>query len=360
MNNKEKKIIFYIDVMKRGGAQRVMSVIVNHLAKTNDNLVLITDFKSENLADEYEINSNVKRLYLRESIKGNAILKNIERIKCLRRIVKSEKPDIILSFLGRPNIRMLLATIGLKCKKFVSVRNDPNKEYGTNFIKKLFSKTLFLLADGCVFQTSDASKYFFKKTQKKSKIIFNPVDEKFYTEYSNTEKKDIISVGRLEPQKNHKLLIEAFENISQEIEENLLIYGDGNLKEELQKFVNDKRLNDRVLFMGNVKDIDVVLQSAKVFVLSSDYEGMPNALMEAMATGVGCISTDCPCGGPKALIENDTQGILVPCGDSIALSNAIQKMLLQYKKYGEAAKQRAKKFKEDKILKEWEDYLFNS
>lgn len=359
MNNKEKKIVFYIDVMKRGGAQRVMSVIINHLVKTNKNIVLITDFKSENLSEEYEISSDVKRLYLREELKGNAILKNIERIRNLRNIIKKEKPDIVLSFLGHPNIRMLLATIGLKCKKFVSVRNDPNKEYGTNFIKKLFSKTLFLLADGCVFQTSDASKYFFKKTQKKSKIIFNPVDEKFYTEYSNGVKKDIISVGRLEPQKNHKLLIETFEMISKEIDENLLIYGDGNLKEELQTFVNDKKLDKRVLFMGNVSNIDIILQSAKMFVLSSDYEGMPNALMEAMAIGVGCVSTDCPCGGPRALIEDDTQGILVPCGDPIALSIAMKKMLANYKNYGENAKKRADKFKKDKILKEWEKYLFN-
>ena len=353
------KIILYIDVMYRGGAQRVMSILANHLSKKHQ-VILITDFMSADSSLEYEIHENVKRLFLKKDNKGNSIVKNVSRVRNLRKIVKDEKPDIILSFLGRPNIRMLLSTLGLKCKKIVSVRNDPKKEYGCSFFKKTMANLIFLLADGCVFQTSDASKYFYKKTQKKSKIIFNPVDNKFYDIKPSENKKNIITVGRLEPQKNHKLLSDSFEKIHKEFpEDDLILYGDGSLREKLEDYVKVKKISHRVHFMGNIDSVENVLSDAKVFVLSSDYEGMPNALMEAMAAGVACISTDCPCGGPKTLIQNENQGLLVSCNDITALVSSLKKILSSdFQKIGINSRNRAKEFRTDKVLKEWNDYLF--
>lgn len=359
MTLKKEKVIFYIDTMQRGGAQRVMSVLANNLSDLNYDVILINDFKLQNPDQEYAINPQVKRFFLRENIDGNVLTKNFERVKSLRKIVKREKPSVIVSFLGHPNIRMLLATFGIKCRKIVSVRNDPNKEYGSNFIKRTITNLLFLLADGCVFQTPDAAQYFYKKIQNKSQIIFNPVDDKFYNIIPNKNKKNIINVGRLEPQKNHKLLIDAYANIFKDFADDLYLYGEGSKKSELQNYVNEKGLVGRVHFMGNVIDIDKALSDAKVFVLSSDYEGMPNALMEAMVAGVACISTDCPCGGPRLLIQNSKQGLLVPCNDVNAMSKALRTILNDdCQKIGENARMRSQEFRTNKILAKWNNYLF--
>ncbi len=356
----KKKVVLYIDTMYRGGAQRVMSVLAEYLVNSDYDVLLINDFESNVKSNEYRLSPKIHRVYLQKENKGNIVIKNIKRINELRRIIRMEKPDTVLSFLGRPNFRMLLSTIGIKSRKIVSVRNDPNKEYGSSFIKKVITNLIFLLADGYVFQTPDARKYFIKKIQNNSKIIFNPVDEKFYNTKIVENKKNIITVGRLEKQKNQKLLLDAFELITKEFpNENLIIYGEGTLEKELKDCAMKKNIFEKVFFKGNVSNVENELSKAKIFVLSSDYEGMPNALMEAMASGIACVSTDCPCGGPRLLIENDEQGILVPCNDSKKLSNAIKNVLnSDYNRIGKNAKIRAMCFKTQTIMKQWEDYLF--
>ena len=123
-----KKIICYIDIMaSTGGAQRVMKNLVTYLIDKGYSVVLVNDFDIGN-ENSFDIPDKVKRVYLRKDNKGNPISKNIERIVKLRQLVKKEKPDILLSFLGAPNIRSVLATIGLDIKKIVSVRNDPKYE----------------------------------------------------------------------------------------------------------------------------------------------------------------------------------------------------------------------------------------
>jgi glycosyltransferase involved in cell wall biosynthesis len=183
-------------------------------------------------------------------------------------------------------------------------------------------KYLYKKADGFVFQTEDAAKYFEGIIKCDSKIIPNPINPKFIKEpYKGEREKNIVTVGRLESQKNQKMLIEAFGKIESKYPEySLLIYGDGSKKEELQDLIKEKGLENKVILKGKIDDVENVIDKAKMFVLSSDYEGMPNALMEAMALGLPCISTDCPCGGPRYLMENGKSGLLVPVGNSDAMA----------------------------------------
>ena len=262
--------------------------------------------------------------------------------------------------MGPPNIRILLGTLGMKVKKVVSVRNDPYKEYGAG-IKRFLARIIFCLADGCVFQTEEAMDYFPKKVKKRSKIILNPIKEVFYqTEYSDVYS-GIVSVGRLSPQKNHELLIRAFARIADSYpDEKLYIYGEGSLRKELQDLIVKLELQNRVFLPGSVMDVNVKLSQAKIFVLSSDYEGMPNALLEAMAVGVPVISTDCPCGGPRTVIENENQGLLVQVGDVEKMADALEKLLNDSylrKQMSVAEKERAKDFRNDAIMPQWEQYL---
>ena len=354
------RIVLYIDTMHRGGAQRVMANIANYLIEKGWQVILVNDFEPDPNIMQYPVSQRIQRVYLRKELQGNKIIKNIERLVSFRKLVKHERPDIILSFLGRPNKRMLLSTIGLSCKKVVSVRNDPNKEYGTSVLKRLTANVIFRFADGCVFQTEEAKSYFSKAIQKKSKIILNPVDDKFFNVERSHNACDIVSIGRLEPQKNHELLIKAFSDIVQQgFKGRLIICGEGTLREKLEELTNNMGIQDRVILTGNIMNVEKVLSEAKVFVLSSDYEGLPNSLMEAMAAGVPCVSTDCPCGGPKFLIDDGTDGILIQCGNRRQLKEAIVETLRSKnaEEFGIRARHKAEMFRSSVILSSWETFL---
>ena len=345
--------------MQFGGANRVMANLVNYFSSKGADVVLINDIIPDKDIQEYDIKSSANRFFL-DIHDNSVILSNIKRILKLRKIINSEHTDAVVSFMGPPNIRMLIATIGLKCRKIVSVRNDPYKEYGDGLVK-MVTNIIFRLADGCVFQTKEAAMYFSKNIQQKSKIIFNPVGKQFYEVKRVDNPKNIVTVGRLFLQKNHTLLIKAFSKLAHEFpDDNLIIYGNGNLRSELEILVRNFGLERRVFLPGTISNIPEKLAEAKIFVLSSDYEGMPNALMEAMAVGVPVISTDCPCGGPRSLIENDSNGILVPCNDVETLVQALHKVLSDESlrlKMGQLSKRRALAFSPDIIFLQWEKYI---
>lgn len=348
-------------MLGRGGAQRVMSNLVTYFHNKGYEVILANDFIRDDKLPHYDVPDGVKRVFLRQKRKGIPGVKNLQRVINLRRIIKSEKPDIVLSFLGSPNYTTLLASRGLNVKVVTSVRNDPNREYGSTQFKKKTANMLFARADGCVFQTEDASMYFNGNIRSKSRVILNPVGDAFYATQRAEEPQNIVTFGRLEPQKRHKMLIDAFSEIAGEFpSENLIIYGDGPLRAETEEYCRQKGLENRILLPGNVPDVDQKLSVAKVFVLPSDYEGLPNALMEAMAVGTPAISTDCPCGGPKTLIRDNTQGILFPCGDTKALVEALRKLLSDselQKTLSENSRIRANDFKPEKIYAMWEEYL---
>lgn len=354
-----KKVFLYIDSMQLGGAQRVMSNIAAYLVNADCSVTLINDILPSTKKLEYEIDRRIQRQFLDEG-NDRRQNKNVYRIKKLRRLIKQDQPDVILSFLGPPNIRMLVATLGLKCRKIVSVRNDPYREYGFG-IKKLIARTAFLFSDGCVFQTKDAAAYFPKMVQRKSKIIVNPVNDKFYHVTWTGEKKEIAVVGRLQPQKNPLLALEAFHLIEKQFPEfKIVYYGDEELKDAINTKAAEYAIADRVIVYGKTTDIENKLAASAVYLLSSDFEGMPNALLEAMAVGVPAISTDCPCGGPRTVIEDETQGILVPCGDASKMADALARVIGNKplsEKMSISEKQRAEKFRNDKIMLLWRQYL---
>lgn len=337
--------------MGRGGAQRVMNVLASYLCKTYE-VILINDIVAEK---EYEIDTRVKRIVLTKT----GFFKKTREI---RRIIKKEKPDIVLSFLGPCNYRNILATHHLKCKTIVSVRNDPLFEYG-NGLMKLIARFLFRFADGFVFQTEDAKAYFPKCVQKKAAVIMNPVDDKFYKTKWESKNDEIAVVGRLESQKNPLLALKAFKKVSMNYPHlKMVFYGDGELKDSLMNQINTLDLSDKVILKGVVPNIEKYLAASKLFVMTSDFEGMPNALMEAMAIGVPVICTDCPCGGPRSLIRTNDEGILIKCGDLDNLVLEINKMISDTqlaKTVSRNERARALAFSSERIMKEWTQYLWN-
>ena len=349
------KVMFYIHTISHGGAERVIVNLSKQFASNGNEVLLVNSCNSE---WEYTLDNRIKRIVMSDKLVDGFLKRNVFYVKTLRKIVKEEQPDVLISFLAEPNFRSVISCVGQKTKNLVSVRNDPNKEY-PNAIFRLLAKTLYRFADGVVFQTEDARSWFPKQIRNKSRIIFNQVSENFFNVELPQTKNNIVTVGRLTTQKNHKMLIEAFSKICHKIDDDLIIYGDGEMKDELIDLTFGLNVSNRVHFPGTVSDVPNTIKNAKLFVLSSDYEGMPNALIEAMTLGLPCISTDCPCGGPKTLFGDDKNGILVPVADADAMAEKMLYLLSDDSKRNELAansKAFSQKFYPDKIFGEWNDY----
>lgn len=332
---KNKKIAFCINSMEKGGAERVVSILANHFS-TNNEVYIITITNKEIL---YDLNSNINIISLtnNKSIKnGNKLLKKIlmipkifKRTKELKKVNKKYNFDIIISFLPEASFITMLSKP--KSKVIISDRNDPKIEYSSK-IYNIIMRSLYPKADAYVFQTEDAKKYFediIDFSSKKYEVILNPVDERFICNpYKGIREKKIVSVGRLSEQKNFDLLIDAFNIANKEIEDyRLHIYGEGLKRDELQEKITRLGLENKVKLLGVVDDVKSKIYTSSLFVMSSNYEGMPNALIEAMALGVPVISTNCPCGGPKTLIKNNENGILVDVKNKEQLACNIVKVL---------------------------------
>lgn len=354
----KETLLFYINAINGGGAERVIIQLAHHFSLVGYKTILVTSFVDRNF--EYEVPGNVIRISIeQDEIHRSRISRNYHRIIELRKIIKQYNPSAVISFMAEPNFRALIATSGLKTKNIVSVRNDPNREYSGK-LGYLVGKLLLQKADGCVFQTEDARQWFPTSLQKKSKIIMNDVKEEFFlVERQNVN--DIVVVGRLNEQKNHRLVIDAFSKIANRYPHiKLSIYGEGDLREELSTRIQLLGMESQILLKGAVDDVASVLKYAKLFVLSSDYEGMPNCLMEALAAGVPCISTDCPCGGPKMLIKNGYNGLLVPINDEDAMSDAMEQLLSDTtfaEKLGANAKQKANDYRPEIVFNQWKGYI---
>lgn len=354
-----KKILIVTNNLIGGGAERVITTISNYFSSRNIKVIIVI-FK--NYETFYKLSSDVEII----PIKSKSKIRIIEKIKQyleIRKIVKNHNPDIILSMPEEIAIYTVFFLLGIRVPIVVSERNNPwimpSKKI-TRICRRLF----YPCASGFIFQTRDAANYFSRKIQKKSVVIPNPLDLSIIPEpWKGKRRKEIVSVGRLEAQKNHKLLISAFKLFYDKHPDYVLkIYGEGSLRIELESYVNSILPKGAVVFPGQKKDILTQINGASIFVLSSDYEGMPNALIEAMAIGMPVISTDCPSGGPAELIEDGINGLLVPVGDNILLYKSMCKIVENndYALYlGANAELIKNKLNSSIIVKQWEDFLYN-
>lgn len=358
-----KKIVFYTASLAKGGAQRVIVNLAEYLVQKGYPVTIVTTRKEE---QEYTISEKIKRVYsdITEKEMTSSRVKNfVARFIKLRRIWQQEKPGIVIAFIGKNNFMALLTAVGLNIPVVTSVRGEPMEEY-YNGLLRFLSKTLMGASAGLILQTPDAKKYFPKWIQQKSVILDNPLNPEFIDVYYEGEReKEIVTVGRLDNNKNQKLIIDAFCKIAEKFPEySLILYGDGEDREYLTEYVKKSVYFNRIFLPGAIKDVKKKIQSVKLFVLSSNTEGMPNCLLEAMALGIPSISTDCPCGGPRMLMEGKENGILVPVKDADAMANAMELLLKDEKlwtKYSKNAYQLSEEFHPEKVNRKWEEYLIS-
>lgn len=307
------RISIFIDGIWGGGAERFASLLSSGLASVGHDVRLLTGPKRD---EEYEISFDVKRviLYKKRSFLNNAYLIN--------RYNRDNDIEICIAVGIYANLAVALSSIIGKTKVVICERSAPHFDHLSRKTK-LLRKLLYNRGDAFVFQTLEAKSFFCRRIQRRSVIIPNPIKPGLPCRGSET-RKEIVAIGRLSAEKNYSLLLEAFAAICKSHDDySLYIYGKGGEKGRLIKEAEDLGINDHVHFEGFVDDVHRRVADADIFVLSSDYEGLPNSLIEAMAMGFPVISTNCGGGGPKMLIENGVNGLLVPPNDVQALADAI-------------------------------------
>jgi glycosyltransferase involved in cell wall biosynthesis len=329
--------------------------------KNNFEVILVTQYKKD---VEYDITPKIRRVYSEPDeslLNGSRVHNFYVRYKTLRNIWKTYSPDIILSFLGKNNFMAIATSAFLPAKSVVAVRGEPTMEY-EGALMQFLAKFLFRFADGVVLQTKQSMKFFPKSVRRKAVIMSNPLNQDFLNKrYTGVREDLIVTVGRLDENKNQAMLIHAFSKIAEEFPKvKLVIYGDGECRGGLEELVESKNLMDRISLPGSISDVPAHISNARIFALTSNTEGMPNTIIEAMALGLPVVSTDCPCGGPAELIEDGVNGLLVPVGDAFALADAFRKILEDSaleKKLQENAAKITQRLAPYKVNKEWRDYL---
>lgn len=351
-----KKILYVISSMSANGAERVMSLLANQAVKDGKEvfLALISSSKVE-----YEMDKKVHIEYVGAD-DCSSIYAVFKRMSNLRKVIKTFKPDVILSFLTTCNIYCCVAGMGLRTPIIISERNDPIKDCPSK-IRRMVRDITYKFADGYIFQTEEARDYFSQNIQSNSVIIPNPVKKNLPLWNEKNNSHIIIAAGRLSKQKNYTMMLEAFSLFCKEEDSySLHIYGEGPDREILEAYKEKLDLGQKVVFKGLDLKIHEKMRDATMYVLSSDYEGISNSLLEAMSMGMPCISTDCPCGGSRHLIENDVSGILTEVGSAREFADAMLKITSSQafaRSLGKKALQTRYSHSEDEILSQYFQYI---
>ena len=359
-----KTIAFHVSSLAQGGAERVVANLANRFAQDGFNVYVATEEYGNN---EFSLDPKVKRIHVglkEEDEKKNRIVKFLLRVKYLKSFVKEYKPDVLVAFAHRCNYRALMAAGNSNVPVVISIRINPVGYYDA-FSDTVQIKWLFPKAAGCVYQTQEQKDWFKPYLQDNSRIIMNPINPKYFGNPLPEERqKAVMHHARLVDFKNQPLLVKAFLKVHERHPDYVLkIFGpdsgDGT-KEILEKLILDNKAEDFVFLMGPSNDLEKEIPKGEIYAYSSDYEGMPNSLLEAMAMGMPVVSTDCPCGGPRAVICDGENGFLIPVGDEVALTDRINR-LIEDKELAKRFSENARKIEDvasmEAIYKQWKDYL---
>ncbi len=343
-----KKIIFVAPALSGGGAERVLVTLINKLYEMRYRVVVLLTISN---VIEYDICSGVKIIVNKGSTSA------IGQIKFLRENLKKEKNSTAISFFTFQNMYLLLANLGIKNRIIVSERNDPAKTLYKKKWMRGIRKLLYWTASVLVFQTEDAMHYFPKYISKKGVIIGNPLRETLPEPYKGVRKNKLVAFSRLYKQKNIPMMLKAFKEVLKTNPEYVLeLYGKGEEKENLVQTCIALEIDDKVHFKGFSSNVLEEIRDAKVFLLSSDYEGISNSMLEALAIGLPCVCTDCPCGGTRTYITNMENGILVPVGSEKDMARAILQVI-HNKELSNKLSHNAIKIRDilsvDMIIKKW-------
>lgn len=359
------RLTLVIHSLQGGGAERVMSIMANYWAAASWEVTLLT-FDDGSVPPFYDLDSRVHHIPLGIASASSNVLvalqNNLSRARALRRAICATHPDAVLSFMDKTNVLTLIATRGLNIPVVVSGRSDPAMNYPGPAWARLRMWT-YPMADSIVLQSKGAMDYFPAKIQARSRIIPNPVLQPPANATRSVNKADgmlVLAVGRMVEAKGFDNLLKAFAQVKEKNKHwKLMILGDGPLRKQLEALSDSLGLEGIALMPGHVKNPYEYLAKADLFVMSSRFEGFPNALCEAMATGLPVISTDCP-SGPREIIRHGVDGLLIPNLDAHALASAMDRLMsndIERKRLASRAPEVTERFALDLVMSMWEEAL---
>lgn len=357
------KIGLLIDSLGSGGAERIASELANAWSAYGHEVVLVTLSGTE--TDHYQLRPEVHRVALGlvapSHTIGEKIVNNLRRLRSLRHVVKSCRPDVLVSFIDRTNVLAIAALAGCGIPIVVSERIDP-REYSPGRAWELARRITYPLADAVVVQTESVVKWAKTVVQShKVSIIPNFVRDlpSASADRCDTERL-ILAVGRLAPQKGFDLLIQAFaRSEAARYGYRLVILGEGTERPELEALARALGVASEVSLPGVVSEPAEWMMRARIFVLSSRYEGFPNVLLEAMALGCAVVAFDCP-SGPGEIIQNEENGLLVPPGNVVELAAAIKRLVVdesERRRLAEAAMGIRGRFSLAAVMSQWDELI---
>ena len=321
-------LLFYQATLKRGGAERVISTLANYYVQEGHTVNIAVIDKEP---PEYCLNEKVNYINIYQ-LKDNdnafsAIFYNFKLLFDLNQILKQIKPDLVVCF-GQSQLLHALLLKRLRRFKVIGAERTNPFSAPDKKLRMMIKKRLCLFSDGYIFQSDGARSFYKQKKLKNDIIIGNPIGAEFLQDcektFSERKHNTFCTIGRLVPAKGYEFLINSFiEFRIKHPEARLVIYGDGPERKNLENIIIKFKAENYIILFGKIEDVPNTLSQHQYFILSSIREGLPNTLIEAMAMGCVCIATDCDF-GPREIITNYNNGILVPVGDKKQLLEAME------------------------------------
>jgi GalNAc-alpha-(1->4)-GalNAc-alpha-(1->3)-diNAcBac-PP-undecaprenol alpha-1,4-N-acetyl-D-galactosaminyltransferase len=360
-----RRLTLVVPSLELGGAEHVVAQMANHWAASGDHVTVITLSKAE--SDTYSLDGAVTRIALnamRESRGAfDAVSQNLIRVRLLRRAIARTEPESLISFTDRMNVLTVLACRPLGVETVISERIDPSR-YAIGRAWSWLRRRVYPSARALVVQTDRVRNQMLGVMR--GRPIYVIPNAVFAPPTVSSVARDggaprwIVAVGRLTPQKGFDLLIEAFSRIAvRNPDWSLKILGKGPARGALEQLIASKQLTGRVILAGWQKDPMTVLRQAEFFVLSSRFEGFPNALLEAMACGLASISFDCE-SGPAEIVRDGVDGLLIPPEDTAALAAAMERLITNEAlrhRLGSEALRVVERFGVEQYFARWESVL---
>ncbi|MBQ4416713.1 MAG: glycosyltransferase [Butyrivibrio sp.] len=357
------KIMFHLNDLAHGGAQRVVVNLADRFAAEGRDVILATEWYAE---AEFPTDPRVKRIHVglsEEEASRGRISRFFIRLNKLKRCVREVRPDVLVTFAQAANYRGLMACGKSDVPVVACVRTNPQGQY-ERFGDAFVIRRYFPRAAGAVFQTEDQRAFFRPYLPEGTRIILNPVDRKFFEAPRLPRENSVVQHARIADLKNHAMLIDAFVKVHKAHPDYVLkLYGpdsEDHTVAKLEAKIRHLQAESYVFLMGDTDAPETEIPKGSVYAFSSNLEGLPNTLLEAMAMGMPVVSTDCPCGGPRTVIEHGVNGLLVPVNDADAMADAILRLIEDRafaERIGEQAREIRKRTDADMIFAQWKDYL---
>lgn len=356
-----RSILFITNSISFGGASKMLCFVAESLAARNHKVIIVNLRATQNVTDYERTVTGVEVVTLDGMPAGKN--RHIYIIRKIKKIAQENHSDVVVGFTSFPNMYASIIGKLLHIPSIISERGDPNRTIG-NSLKDKIATFIINRSSGGVFQTEGAMDFYGNGLQRRGTVIPNPIFIKGdipHISYAQREK-TVVSVGRLDnEQKRIDVMVKAFSIFSKTHPEYILkLYGKGTQEEEIKQWCIDLGIRDKVKFLGLTTQPMQDIARDGMFLITSDYEGISNSLLEAMAVGLPCVSTDHTPGGARLLIQDHENGLLAPIADAEALARAMCEFAENpelAKKCGNNAHDVVNRFEPSRIIDLWENYI---